>query len=172
MVDSFQKEIPKARVNITLDVETGGSVKKKELPLKLLVAGDFSNGKTKGPIAERERININKNNFNKIIAELAPELNFTVANRIKNDGTEMRVGLKIDSLKKLHPEAIVEQIPELQNLLAMRNLLKDLKANLLDNGAFRRRLEQIVKNKSQLKMLQDELHKQAPLESEILINAE
>jgi type VI secretion system protein ImpB len=172
MVDSFQKEIPKARVNITLDVETGGSVKKKELPLKLLVAGNFSNGKTKGSIAERERININKNNFNKIIADLAPELNFTVANKIKNDGSDMRVGLKIDSLKKLHPEAIVEQIPELQKLLAMRNLLKDLKANLLDNGAFRRRLEQIVKNKPQLKMLQDELHEQAPLESEIFINAE
>jgi type VI secretion system protein ImpB len=169
MIDSFQKEIPKARVNITLDVETDGAVKKKELPLKLLVAGDFSNGTTKGPIAERERININKNNFNKIIADFAPELNFIVANKIKNDGSEMRVGLKIDSLKKLHPEAIVEQIPELQNLLAMRNLLKDLKANLLDNGALRRRLEQIVKNKAQFKMLRDELHKQAPLDGEIPI---
>ena len=129
MADSFQKEIPKARVNITLDVETNGASKKKELPLKLLVAGDFSNGKTTCPIAERERININQNNFNQVISDLAPELNFTVKNKIKNDGSEMRVKLQVDSLNKFHPEQIVKAIPELQNLLAMRNLLKDLKYN-------------------------------------------
>jgi type VI secretion system protein ImpB len=164
MTDSFQKEIPKARVNITLDVATEGARKKKELPLKLLVAGDFSNGKTQGPVAQRERININKSNFNQIITDLAPKLNFTVANKIKNDGTDMQVALTIDSLHKLHPESIVQQIPELRNLLAMRNLLKDLKANLLDNGEFRRELEKIVKNKPELKLLQNELHTTAQIQ--------
>lgn len=163
MADSFQKEIPKARVNITLDVETEGAQKKKELPLKLLVTGDFSKGKTTGPVAKRERININKNNFNKIIADLAPELNFTVPNKIKNDDSEMKVALKMDSLKKFRPEAVVQEIPELRNLLAMRNLLKDLKSNLLDNGEFRRELEKIVKNEPELKLLQNELHKNAQI---------
>ncbi len=163
MADSFQKEIPKARVNITLDVETNGANKKKELPLKLLIAGDFSNGKTTCPIAERERININQNNFNQVISNLAPTLNFTVKNKIKNDSSEMRVKLEVDSLNKFHPEQIVKAIPELQNLLAMRNLLKDLKSNLLDNGALRRKLEQMVKDKTQLKLLQDDLHQQSPL---------
>ena len=41
---SFQSEIPKARINLKLDLHTGGASKKTELPLKLLVAGDFSNG--------------------------------------------------------------------------------------------------------------------------------
>jgi type VI secretion system protein ImpB len=163
MADSFQKEIPKARVNITLDVETNGASKKKELPLKLLVAGDFSNGKTKGLVAERERININQNNFNQVINDLSPELNFTVKNKVKNDGSEMRIKLQADSLSKFHPEQIVKVIPELQNLLAMRNLLKDLKSNLLDNGVLRRKLEQIVQDKAQLKLLQNELQQQSPL---------
>jgi len=163
MTDSFQKEIPKARVNITLDVETNGAGKKKELPLKLLVAGDFSNGKTKGSVAERERININQNNFNQVINDLSPELNFTVKNKVKNDGSEMRVKLQADSLNKFHPEQIVKAIPELQNLLAMRNLLKDLRSNLLDNGLLRRKLEKMVQDKTQLKLLQDELQQQSPL---------
>lgn len=170
MADSFQKEIPKARVNITLDVETEGANKKKELPLKLLVTSDFSKGKTTVPIAERERININKNNFNKVIADLAPELKFTVPNKIKNDGSEMKVSITADTLKKFQPESIVQEIPELQNLLAMRNLLKDLKANLLDNGALRRKLEKMVQDKAQLKLLQDELQKNAPIEGELLTN--
>jgi type VI secretion system protein ImpB len=44
MADSFQNEVPKARINLKLDLHTGGASKKMELPLKLLVAGDFSNG--------------------------------------------------------------------------------------------------------------------------------
>jgi len=64
MADSFQAEIPKARVNIQLSLHTGGAQKKVELPLKLLTVGDFSNGKAEGPLSEREKINVNKNNFN------------------------------------------------------------------------------------------------------------
>ena len=36
MSESFQNEIPRARVNIKLDLVTGGAQKKVELPLKLL----------------------------------------------------------------------------------------------------------------------------------------
>jgi type VI secretion system protein ImpB len=39
MANSFQNEIPKARVNIKLDLHTGNGQKKVELPLKLLVTG-------------------------------------------------------------------------------------------------------------------------------------
>lgn len=46
---SFQSEIPKARINLKLDLHTGGASKKTELPLKLLVAGDFSNGQESAP---------------------------------------------------------------------------------------------------------------------------
>ncbi len=53
MSSSFQNEIPKARVNLKLDLHTGGGQKKVELPLKLLVAGDFSNGQEERPLSER-----------------------------------------------------------------------------------------------------------------------
>ena len=62
MADSFQNEVPKARINLKLDLHTGGASKKMELPLKLLVTGDFSNGQESATISEREKINITKNN--------------------------------------------------------------------------------------------------------------
>lgn len=46
MADSFQNEVPAARVNIKLDLHTGNAKKKVELPLKLLAVGDYSNGKS------------------------------------------------------------------------------------------------------------------------------
>lgn len=72
MSNSFQNEIPKARVNIKLDVHTGGAQKKMELPLKLVVMGDYSNGKETRPLSEREKVNINKNNFNSVLADYSP----------------------------------------------------------------------------------------------------
>ena len=165
MADSFQNEIPKSRVNITLDVETGGARKKLELPLKLLSVGDFSNGKGKGRVAERERINVNKENIESVMADLAPEVKYSVKNVIKNDGSEIGVNLTFKAFKDFHPEQVARQIPEVDNLLAMRNLLKDLKSNLLDNGAFRKELERIVSNQPELEGLKAELEKIAPIEA-------
>ena len=34
VANSFQNEVPKSRVNIKLDLHTGGAQKKMELPLK------------------------------------------------------------------------------------------------------------------------------------------
>ena len=157
MAESFQKEIPKARVNITLDVETGGAKKKLELPMKLLVMGDFSNGKTKGRVAERERININKDNFESVLSNLAPMLEYHVENKLQNDGNDISVNLEIGTMKSLDPEMVAEQIPELHRMLAMRNLLKDLRSNILDNGSLRRELEKIVKNRPDLMNLKKSL---------------
>ena len=162
MADSFQNEIPKARVNITLDLETGGARKKLELPMKMLAIGDFSGGKTKGRVADRERININKENLEQVLSDFSPEANFSVDNAIKNDGTEIGVKLKFDRFEAFTPERVARQVPELDNLLAMRNLLKDLKSNLLDNGKFRRELERIIKNQPELEGLKAELDKLAP----------
>ena len=72
MSESFQNEIPRARVNIKLDLVTGGAQKKVELPLKLLSVGDFSNGKTQGTLSESEKINITLSNFNSVLADLNP----------------------------------------------------------------------------------------------------
>ncbi|MDU6412753.1 MAG: type VI secretion system contractile sheath small subunit, partial [Yersiniaceae bacterium] len=45
---------------------------------------------------------------------------------------------------------------------AMRNLLRDLKSNLLDNVTFRKELENILKDPSLSDALRDELNALAP----------
>lgn len=157
MSDSFQNEVPKARVNIKLDLHTGGAQKKVELPLKLLVTGDFSNGKEERPLSEREKVNVNKNNFNSVLAEYEPSVNLTVANMLANDGSEENIALTFKQMKDFEPEHVARQIPQLKAMLAMRNLLRDLKANLLDNVTFRKELEVILKDPALSDTLRDEL---------------
>ncbi|WP_151995760.1 type VI secretion system contractile sheath small subunit [Buttiauxella massiliensis] len=162
MSSSFQNEVPKARVNIKLDLHTGGAQKKVELPLKLVVMGDYSNGQEIRPLSEREKININKNNFNSVLSEFSPSINITVENTLAGDGSQENVQLSFSEMKDFEPEQVARQIPQLKAMLAMRNLLRDLKSNLLDNVTFRKELENILKDPSLSNELRDELNALAP----------
>lgn len=162
MSDSFQNEVPKARVNIKLDLHTGGAQKKVELPLKLLTIGDYSNGKDKRVLSEREKVNINKNNFNSVLTEFSPSVNLTVKNTFANDGSEESINLSFKEMADFEPEQVARQIPQLRAMLAMRNLLRDLKSNLLDNITFRRELENILKDPALSDELREELSQLAP----------
>lgn len=157
MSDSFQNEVPKARVNLKLAVVTGGAKKQTELPLKLVVAGDFSHGQETAPLTERGKININKQNFNSVLAEYAPTVTLAVPNTLADDGSEETLRLTFRDMQDFTPERVARQMPQLKAMLAMRNLLRDLKANLLDNQAFRKELEKILLDPSLSDALREEL---------------
>lgn len=157
MSNSYQNEIPKARVNIKLDVHTGGAARKMELPLKLLVTGDFSNGQEDRVLSEREKVNVNKNNFDSVLADFSPSVRFTVPDTLSADGSEQAINLTFSNIKDFEPEQVARQIPQLKAMLAMRNLLRDLKSNLLDNVTFRKELEIILKDPALSDELRSEL---------------
>ena len=159
MAESFQNEVPKARVNIKLDLHTGGTQKKVELPLKLLVIGDYSNGQETQALAEREKVSINKNNFNSVLAYFNPKARIAVENTLALDGSELSVDLDFKSMDDFQPEVVASCVPELRALMAARNLLRDLKSNLLDNAMFRRELEKILKDPGLSERLRADLQK-------------
>ena len=163
-LSSFQNEVPKARVNIKLDLHTGGAQKKVELPLKLMVLGDYSNGKEQRPLSERGKVDINKNNFDSVLGEFSPGLKLAVNNTLDDDASDTAVELSFRCMKDFEPEQVARQIPQLRALLAMRNLLRDLKSNLLDNVTFRHELERILKDDALSDELRAELAALAPEE--------
>jgi len=67
-------------------------------------------------------------------------------------------------MKDFEPEQVARQIPQLRALLAMRNLLRDLKSNLLDNMTFRHELERILQDDALSDELRAELAALAPKE--------
>lgn len=162
MGNSFQNEVPKSRVNLQLDLHTGGVGKKSELPLKLLAVGDFSNGKEQRSLSERNKININKNNFDSVMAELLPTVDLLVENTLSGEARIENIKLNFGSVKDFEPEQVARNIPSLRALISMRNLLRDLKSNLLDNVEFRRELEKIMKDPAMSSELRAELTALAP----------
>ncbi|HEU5398606.1 MAG TPA: type VI secretion system contractile sheath small subunit, partial [Gammaproteobacteria bacterium] len=53
---------PKERVNIVYQSETGDNAEDVELPLKMLVLGDFTGKQSDKAVEERAPVNINKDN--------------------------------------------------------------------------------------------------------------
>jgi type VI secretion system protein ImpB len=164
MAGSFQNEIPPARVNIKLDIDKGGAQKKVELPFKMLVLGDFSQKGDTGRIVDKEKININKDNFNQVMESMDLGLNMSVENKINPGGGDLKVDLKFKNIKDFNPLEIVKQVPQLSKLLAARNLVKDLKSNLMDNKEFRKKLEGIMQDKTAMDSLVAELDKIVPMD--------
>ena len=165
--ESFQNEIPPSRVNIRYVKDTGGAQEEIELPLKLLVLGDFTQRQDETPLEDRSRVGVDKNNFGAVLKEQSLSMDMVVPDKISGaEGEEMAVKLKFESLDDFTPTGIAKQVPELNKMLQVRNLLKDLKARVISNRDFRKELEKIVSDENQLKAVMDQLGKIAPLGDE------
>lgn len=158
MAQSFQKEKPPARINLFLDVVKGDAQKKVELPLRMLVMGDFTGKESGIPLEDREKINLNKDNFEDVLRSQDVGIEMVVKDTLSGgEDDDMKVNLKIDSMADFHPEQVAKQVPQLQKLLATRNLLQDLRNRIISVSDFRKGLEKIVKDPEALKQLQAEL---------------
>ncbi len=158
---SFQNEVPPARINIQLSVDRGNAQKKTELPLKLLVLGDFTRRREETRVAEREKISVNRDNFDRVMESLGPEVKMVVPDRLR-EGRDLHVSLKFDSMKSFEPAEIVRQVPELSRLMAARNLIRDLGSNLLDNREFRKRMEAVLNDRTAMQTMLTDLDALAP----------
>ncbi len=165
MAGSFQDEIPPSRVNIKYVKDTGGSQEELELPLKLLILGDFTMREDETSLEDRKRTSVDVNNFASVLKEQKLDLDLVVPNTLAGEG-EMPVKLKIEGLKDFTPTGIANQVPELKAMLAVRNLLTDLKAKVISNREFRKQLEVILNDKSKMASMMAELDKIAPLSNE------
>jgi type VI secretion system protein ImpB len=153
------KRVRKPRVHITYEVETEGAEILRELPFVVGILGDFSGDPTQPlrPLSERKFIQIDRDNFNEVMTRMTPGLNLRVENKLADDGSEMAVSLKFNSIEEFEPARVAEQVPALKALLETRNKLRDLMSKVDRSEQLESLLEQILTNESELKSLSDEL---------------
>lgn len=122
-----------SRVNIAIsDGLRGGA--EPELPFRLLVMGDFTQKEDKRAIYDRKPVDVNKSNFDSVMQSFNLSLDINVSDRISGSG-EMPVSLKFGTLKDFRPESIARQVPELKNLVELRDAMKALRPKMGDKAA-------------------------------------
>jgi type VI secretion system protein ImpB len=153
---------PKERVNIVYKPATAGAQEEKELPLKLLVLGDYTLKEDDAPVEDRKPVNIDKDNFNDVMASQGLNLTLKVPNKLVEakageEEAQLAVNLDIKSMKDFRPEAVVEQVPELNQLLQLRAALQALKGPLGNLPAFRKKIESLISDVSTREQILGEL---------------
>jgi type VI secretion system protein ImpB len=151
--------VRKPRVHITYDVETEGAQVQRELPFVVGVMGDFSGDPTQPlrPMGDRKFIQIDRDNFDDVMARVGPGLKLKVENTLAGDGSQMAVDLKFNSIEDFEPGRVVDQVPALKALLETRNKLRDLMSKVDRSEELENLLEQVLKNEGELKSLSGQL---------------
>lgn len=136
---------PKERINIKYSPATGDAQEEVELPLKMMMMGDYTLRADDTPLEDRKPINVDKDNFNKVMEGQDLSLDVLVDNKLSEEpDAEMSMNLQFKSLKDFEPENIVKQVPELNQLLEMREALTALKGPLGNVPAFRKMLQEAL----------------------------
>lgn len=158
MAESIQHKLDRVRpprVQITYDVEIGGAIEKKELPLIVGVMADLSGQPVTPPEKLRYRrfVDIDRDNFDEVLASITPRLTMQVENRLANDGSKFNIELNFNKFDDFSPLEIIDQIKPLQRLFTARQRLRDLLTKLDGNDDLDSLLQQVVNDNAELQAL-------------------
>lgn len=143
---------PEERVNLVYKTDTGGETPEKELPLKLLVVGDFTGKPSEQMVEERQAYAIKQpTDFENVLKASDVSLNMQVPDVRDSDKSagDLSVNLEFKELKDFDPDRIAARVPELKQLLDLRDELLELKGPLANDDKFRRRIQEILNDKQQ-----------------------
>lgn len=162
-MESVQKKLErvrKPRVHIKYEVETEGAVVEKELPFVVGVMSDLSGNNPAEPkkaLKDRRFVQIDRDNFDEILARMTPGLSFKVDNVLEEDGGELAVDLTFNSMVDFEPGQIVEQVEPLRKLLETRNKLRDLLTKVDRSEDLEAVLERVLQSTEDLEALKGDL---------------
>lgn len=129
------------RVQITYDVETGGALERKELPFIVGILADLSRSSTipKKPISQKKPIQIDRDNFNKVMKSIEPRVDTKVTNTLEGDvsanPTKLSINIPFTNIDHFNPIYVVENVPKLNTLYGKRSRLRDFLSKLDGNDA-------------------------------------
>ncbi len=150
---------PKERINVVYKPATGDGQEEVELPLKLMVMGDFTQKDDDTPVEERKVTSVDKNNLNEVMEANNLSLSMVVGNTLSDDtDDEIAIDLKFNNMRDFEPENVARQVPELQKLLELREALTTLKGPMGNVPKFRKLLQSIVEDEKSRDQLLSELN--------------
>ena len=134
---------PKERINVTFKPALGDAKEEIELPLKLLVVGDFTQRADDRKVEDRKPVGIDKHNFDEVMAKQSLSLALHVPNRLQDGPADEALALQVhlSSITDFGPASLVQQVPELKALMDLRDALVALKGPLGNTPAFRKAIE-------------------------------
>ena len=152
------------RVHIEYEVELNGAQVMKELPFVLGVMADLAGQQKEAQkkLKDRKFTEIDRDNFDDVMKSIKPRLAFRVDNKLQDDGSELSVELNFEKLADFDPANVVKQVQPLNDMLEVRNKLRDLLSRTEGNDRLEELLGSIMENEDVRNKLKDVLGAEAP----------
>lgn len=140
----------KSRINVTIKQAGAGLAEEKELDYRTLVMGDFSNKPmgSQGELRDRKPMKIEKaNDFTTVLKNAGIKFDFQVDSKLsKTPGAKIPVQFEVKEMKDFTPDEIINKIEPLKEIVAARNLLRELRTAVVKNPKIGPILTDVVKN--------------------------
>ena len=163
-VHKKKERIRPPRVHISYEVELNGAQVMKELPFVVGVISDLS-GHPAEPLArmkDRKFTEIDRDNFDDIMKSMRPRLAIKVPNKLQDDGSELSVEMNFQKMSDFGPDSVARQVKPLDDLLQVREQLKDLLGRTEGNDRLEEMLKAIIEKPELRDKLKDTLGAQPP----------
>ena len=158
---AVQDEIPKSRLTLRYKTEVNGAPADVDLPLRLLMVGDFSQGTSsdrKIDLEERKLRSLDGKNLDSVMKDMKMSCKFTVANKVDPDQAEnMDVNIPIESMKSFSPDQVAKNIPKVRSLHLLKKLLQEVESNVANVKDFRKMVTDLYGNEANFKAIQEQL---------------
>ncbi len=158
MSESTQHKLDRIRpprVQITYDVEIGDAIEMKELPFVGGILADLS-GQPAEPLPklkDRKFVEIDRDNFNEVMAACKPRLAFQVDNKLSDDDGKFNLELNFRNMDDFDPVNVLKQVEPLRKLYDARQRLSDLLTKLDGNDELDQLLQDVVASTESLQEL-------------------
>lgn len=160
---ALNDDIPKSRITLTYRTQVNGQFAERELPFRMLLLGNFSQGTSvdaKLDLDQRQIRNLDGKNLDQVMRDMKMTLRFEVPNEIDTQGGTLSVELPITSMKSFAPRDLARNIPKVRALLLLRKLLLEVQANLDNSKSFRAKVRALAKDPEAIKALREYLKSQ------------
>ena len=107
----------RVELNVGLGRETASGSPRPDTPFRIVLLGDFSGRASRGvaetgeALASRRPVFVDRDNFDEVLAQMAPELEIDVA-----AGDMTRIRVRFGELEDFHPDRLYERLPLFRSL--------------------------------------------------------
>lgn len=154
-----KKTIPNSRLMINYETTVDGVLKKKELPYKVLVAGNLSRGKSSDAqkeLAERQVRKVD-NGIDRVMSDMNINFDFQVPNFVSKQANNIEVNYKIDATKDFKPDTVAQKVPEIKALLQLKEFLTSFAKDIDNNRNLKKTIDNVFSDKNELDILKKKI---------------
>ncbi|HEY2027909.1 MAG TPA: type VI secretion system contractile sheath small subunit [Myxococcales bacterium] len=158
---AIQDDLPRSRITLTYRTTISGQPEDVDLPFRLLVMGDLSQGTSPDrqlDLDARRPRSLDGKNLNDVMKDMKMTLSVSVPNKINESvSPDLPVNLQIEDMNSFHPDNIAQQVPQLKALFLLRTLILEMQSSVDNRKELRKQLYELFSKPDELKDVLDKL---------------